>query len=673
MSSTPTDTQTLTVVERVQSFVSEHKQAIIIGAAAAVAIGGVAYYASTSSAGDASSRSGRRKKKKGKKGGNGKDSPIIEEKERDPEELDEPALTTEQIAALTPEERDAKALQYKTDGNAAFHARQFRLAAELYIRAIAVAAKPEAVFYSNLAACYANSPQPDHEKTVANCDEALKLDPMYVKALNRRAGALEKLGKLTEALRDYTAVTILERFANEKSSKNVERMIQVLTDRQFKKIREEKKLKMPPPTFIDAYFGAFRERPRPPFPSPKPGSDTKGSDTKPETGDETLKLALDALDARDYLHAFSLVNEALEQGESWDEGRAEALNLRGSFRFLSADTEGAHADLQEAIKLSPRSVQSRVKIASVYMEMGRGEEGFAALDDALKIDEKDGDIFYHRGQMMFIMERPKEAATCYEQAIALEPNFVFSQIQLAVVKYKMGKVDVAKKKFKEAIRNFPNRSEPYNYYGELLLDQQLWPEAVENFDIAIKLEKEKKPPMNVLPLVNKGLALYQWKQDIHTAEALGLEALAVDPECEAAVATIAQLSLQLGKVEMSARMFWKQAELTKVDAELVNALKFAFASDAQLEFMHNYPHIAKEFMAVTTPPAPASNTDAPQPGPSTSADPSSSTAPSETTAPAEGGERSQTEGHGGASESAGTTEETEETSPSHPPPPYTPS
>ena len=48
--------------------------------------------------------------------------------------------------------------------------------------------------------------------------------------------------------------------------------------------------------------------------------------------DSTLLLALDALDAGDYPHAVSLINEALEQGISWDEGKAEALNLRGTFK-----------------------------------------------------------------------------------------------------------------------------------------------------------------------------------------------------------------------------------------------------------------------------------------------------------------------------------------------------
>lgn len=73
-----------TLVERVQNFVSENKQAIIIGtAAAAIAVGGVAYYASTSSSrGSTDVEKGEKKdkKKKKKKTVNDADGPILEER-----------------------------------------------------------------------------------------------------------------------------------------------------------------------------------------------------------------------------------------------------------------------------------------------------------------------------------------------------------------------------------------------------------------------------------------------------------------------------------------------------------------------------------------------------------------------------------------------------------------
>jgi mitochondrial import receptor subunit TOM70 len=45
--------------------------------------------------------------------------------------------------------------------------------------------------------------------------------------------------------------------------------------------------------------------------------------------------------------------------------------------------------------------------------------------------------------------------------------------------------------FRSTLRQFPQRSEPQNYYGELLLDQGRFQEAVEKFDKAIELEKAK--------------------------------------------------------------------------------------------------------------------------------------------------------------------------------------
>lgn len=84
--------------------------------------------------------------------------------------------------------------------------------------------------------------------------------------------------------------------------------------------------------------------------------------------------------------------------------------------------------------------------------------------------------------------------------------------------------------------------------------------------------------MNALPIVNKGLALYQWKNDIKAAEECCLEALRVDEECEAAVATLAQLNLQQNKIDGAVEMFKRQAELARSEPELVNALTYQYVS-----------------------------------------------------------------------------------------------
>jgi mitochondrial import receptor subunit TOM70 len=88
--------------------------------------------------------------------------------------------------------------------------------------------------------------------------------------------------------------------------------------------------------------------------------------------------------------------------------------------------------------------------------------------------------------------------------------------------------------------------------------------------------------MNVLPLVNKGLALYQWKQDLGAAERCCNEALRIDPECEAAVATLGQLSLQKSKIDEAVQLFARQADLARSEPEMINALTYQYVGSACL-------------------------------------------------------------------------------------------
>ncbi|KAH9933987.1 uncharacterized protein BXZ73DRAFT_89656 [Epithele typhae] len=249
------------------------------------------------------------------------------------------------------------------------------------------------------------------------------------------------------------------------------------------------------------------------------------------------------------------------------------------------DVDSAKADFLASLDLQPSLTQTWVKIASVWMEGGDPKKAFECFDEAIKHNPNDPDIYYHRGQVLFIMNEFAEAAENYTKSTELDDKFVFSHIQLAVAQYKSGNLANSMATFRRTLKAFPDRSEPQNYYGELLLDQQRYPDAIEKFERAVEIERAKPLPMNVLPMVNKGLAMFQYKQDITAAEKCCQEALEIDPECEAAVATLAQLSLQQGKIDIAMKMFDRQAQLARSEPELVSALTYQFR---QVAF---YPHM----------------------------------------------------------------------------------
>ena len=133
----------------------------------------------------------------------------------------------------------------------------------------------------------------------------------------------------------------------------------------------------------------------------------------------------------------------------------------------------------------------------------------------------DPDIYYHRAQLHFIKGEFAEAAKDYQKSIDLDPEFIFSHIQLGVTQYKMGSIASSMATFRRCMKNFDKVPDVYNYYGELLLDQQNFSEAIEKFDKAVEMEKQSKPMgINVLPLINKALALFQQRGEFSEAEKL---------------------------------------------------------------------------------------------------------------------------------------------------------
>lgn len=66
----------------------------------------------------------------------------------------------------------------------------------------------------------------------------------------------------------------------------------------------------------------------------------------------------------------------------------------------------------------------------------------------------------------------------------------------------------------------------------------------------------------------------------------------VDPECDIAVATMAQLLLQQNNVPAALKYFERAAELARTEGEIVNALSYAEATRTQVQVTEKYPKLA---------------------------------------------------------------------------------
>ncbi|KAI1608751.1 mitochondrial import receptor subunit tom-70 [Exophiala viscosa] len=587
--------------DRVSNWVSENKAVAytIAGTVVVITSAGAIYYFSNQNSSTSTvptekkkSKKERRKEKKAaedaqKSGISLKDEEAAPVPKTPTVETDDelPEINESTIESFSQEDREIYAGKLKAAGNKAYGSKDYNKAIDLYGKAILC--KPDPVYYSNRAACY--NALSDWDKVVEDTSAAIAMDAEYVKALNRRAHAYEHLGMFSEALLDYTASCIIDGFKNENSAQSVERLLKKVAEKKGKAILAEKKNKLPSATFVSNYLQSFR-------PQPPPAGLEESAELEENTGKGQLQRGLISMKkktAEGYDEATAAFKKAVELGDL-GEHEAFALNMRATFLYLEGDTTKALEDLTKAIELQPSLTQAYIKRASMQLELGNKDMAADDFEKAMAQNKEDPDIFYHRAQLHFILGEFADAAKDYQKSIDLDRDFIYSHIQLGVTQYKMGSLASSMATFRRTIKNFDKVPDVYNYYGELLLDQQKYGEAVERFDTAIDMERQTKPTgaINVLPLINKALALFQWKQDFKAAEDLCEKALVLDPECDIAVATMAQLLLQQGKVVKALEYFERAAELSRTEGEIVNALSYAEATRTQLEVSQKYPQLA---------------------------------------------------------------------------------
>lgn len=379
--------------------------------------------------------------------------------------------------------------------------------------------RQDPVFYSNRAACW--HALSDWGKVVEDTTAAINLDSMYVKALNRRANAYEQLDRNSEALLDYTASAIIDHFRNDQTTQSVERLLKKVAEARGKAMLASKEKKLPSPTFVTNYLQAFR-------PKPPPAGLEDTADVPEESSKGQLRKGLMALRTRTaegYDEAAKAFDKALEL-DDLGENEALAYNMRGTFRYLKGDHEDALNDISKSLELDPKMIQSHIKRASMHLELGEKDLAHQDFQAAEAVDKDDPDIYYHRAQLNFILGHYSDAQKDYQKSIDLDKDFIFSHIQLGVTQYKLGSIASSMATFRRCIKSFERVPDVYNYYGEILLDQQKYQEAIEKFETAIEMERQQRPAgMNVLPLINKALALFQWKQDYEGAQELCEKAL----------------------------------------------------------------------------------------------------------------------------------------------------
>lgn len=484
----------------------------------------------------------------------------------------------------------------KNKGNKYFKAGKYEQAIQCYTEAIGLCPKEQksdlSTFYQNRAAAFEQ--QMKWVEVVQDCSQAVELNPRYVKALFRRAKALERLDKKKECLEDVTAVCILEAFQNQQSMLLADKVLKQLGKEKAKDKYKNREPLMPSPQFIKSYFSSFTEDI---ISQPLQKGEKKDEDKDKEGEAAEVSHSSGYLKAKQYMEEENydkIISECTKEVESGGRYTAEALLLRATFYLLIGNATAAQPDLDKVINMPEANVKLRanalIKRGSMYMQQQQPQLSTQDFNLAADIDKRNADVYHHRGQLKILLDQVEEAVGDFDECIKLRPDSALAQAQKCFALYRQAytgnnpaQVQTAMDGFEDVIRRFPKCAEGYALYAQALTDQQQFGKADEMYDKCIDLE-----PDNATTYVHKGLLQLQWKQDVDMGLELINKAIEIDNKCDFAYETMGTIEVQRGNLDKAIDMFNKAINLAKSEMEMAHLYSLCDAAYAQTEVARKY-------------------------------------------------------------------------------------
>ncbi|XP_042178610.1 mitochondrial import receptor subunit TOM70-like [Oncorhynchus tshawytscha] len=501
--------------------------------------------------------------------------------------------TSRELEDMSPLDRAQGA---KNKGNKYFKAGKYEQAIQCYTEAIGLCPRDNqtdlSTFYQNRAAAYEQ--QMMWTEVVQDCTQAVEMNPRYIKALFRRAKALERLDNKKECLEDVTAVCILEAFQNQQSMLLADKVLKLLGKEKAKDKYKNRDPLMPSPQFIKSYFSSFTDDI---ISQPLQKGEKKDEDKDNEGEAAEVTESSGYLKAKQYMEEENydkIISECTKEVESGGRYTAEALLLRATFYLLIGNATGAQPDLDRVINMEDANIKLRanalIKRGSMYMQQQQPMMSTQDFNMAAEIDTRNADVYHHRGQLKILLDQVEEAVGDFDECILLRPDSALAQAQKCFALYRQAytgnsqsQVQTAMDGFEDVIRRFPKCAEGYALYAQALTDQQQFGKADQMYNKCIDLE-----PDNATTYVHKGLLQLQWKQDLDLGLDLISKAIEIDNKCDFAYETMGTIEVQRGNLDKAIDMFNKAINLAKSEMEMAHLYSLCDAAYAQTEVARKY-------------------------------------------------------------------------------------
>jgi superkiller protein 3 len=384
-----------------------------------------------------------------------------------------------------------------------------------------------AAAHGNLGAALAEQGKLD--EAIAECRQAIALDPKLAESHNGLGSALRGQGKLDEAIAEYRKVIALD-------PKNAlaHNTLGFALHNQGK---------------LDEAIAEYRQ--------------AVALDPKDANAHNNLGAAL---------HNQGKLDEAIaeyRQAIALDPKVAQAHRNLGNVLRDQGKLDEAIAECRQAIALDPKYANAHNTLGVALRGQGKLDEAIAEFRQAMALDPKDARTHNNLGDALAGQEKLDEAIAEFRQAIALDPKVAISHDNLGIALAGQGKLDEAIAEYRQAVALDPKDANAHNNLGAALGDQGKLDEATAEYRQAIALDPKVARAHRNLGNVLRD----QGKLDEAIAECR--QAIALDPTYANAHNTLGIALAGQGKLDEAIAEFRQAMALDPKDANAHNNLGVA--------------------------------------------------------------------------------------------------
>jgi Flp pilus assembly protein TadD len=151
----------------------------------------------------------------------------------------------------------------------------------------------------------------------------------------------------------------------------------------------------------------------------------------------------------------------------------------------------AEAEYKQALALDPHSSEAAVAVANIYMKSNRLADAEPLLRKlAAEQRPKDEAVHLQLARVLEAEDKKDDAIAELQIALKLAPSDADAQREIAELYASAGKNDLAEAAYRSLIATQPNDPESHRGLGKALLLQKKFPEAQQEFLVALRLKRD---------------------------------------------------------------------------------------------------------------------------------------------------------------------------------------